>query len=295
MKQILFLIACLLAYNVYALTPDEVRQSVVDHTIDDQKEIIIIVPTYNNSRHDICIKNIISILEQDYDNFHVYIINDCSTDDTYTKLHNFITAHPRGNKVTLINNKTRIGAMGNYYYMIHTLDDHVIVINVDGDDWLSGPHVLAYINRIYDNEHIWLTYGQYIEYPKNSIGFCSGYTTQVIKQNSFRKHGLPISHLRTYYAWLFKRIKQEDLMYNGEFVQATCDKVLMVPMVEMSGGRFYCIQEVLYVYNAINPISDMRIYGYMQGLIRDRLFKMKPYEPLLEPIDDFAVDKAGDV
>ena len=79
-------------------------------------------------------------------------------------------------------------------------------------------------------------------------------------------------------------------MYQGDFVQATCDKVMMVPMIEMSAGRFRCIDEVLYVYNAQNPISDMRIAGVMQGKMRDRLFKMPPYQPLCEPITDFAVD-----
>jgi len=272
---------------------DDIRQAVVNHTVNNQKEIVIIVPTYNNSRQDVCIKNITSLLDQDYDNFHVYIVNDCSTDDTVAKLKTFLSTHPRADKVTIIDNKKRVGAMANYYAIIHTLPDHEIVLNVDGDDWLSGSHVLNYINDVYNDERVWLTYGQYVEYPHMSVGFCKGYPADVILNNSFRKHGLPISHLRTYYAWLFKKLKQEDLMYNGEFVQATCDKVMMVPMVEMTGGRFKCITDILYVYNAINPISDMRIYGHMQGLIRDRLFKMTPYQPLAQPIVDFATDIAG--
>jgi glycosyltransferase involved in cell wall biosynthesis len=278
--------------NSCAIT-DDIKHAIEVHTINGQKEIVIVVPTYNNSRQDICIKNITSLIEQDYDNFHVYVVNDCSTDDTLAKLKTFLSSHPRAGKVTLIDNKKRVGAMANYYAVIHAIPDHVIVLNVDGDDWLSGSDVLAYINDVYTDERIWLTYGQYLEYPHKTVGFCAGYPAQVILQNSFRKHGLPISHLRTYYAWLFKRLKKEDLMYNGEFVQATCDKVMMVPMVEMTGGRFRCITDILYIYNAINPISDMRIYGHMQGLIRDRLFNMKPYQPLAEPIVDFATDSVG--
>lgn len=273
--------------------PDDVKYAIIDHTTKGQKEIVIVVPTYNNSAYDVCIKNITSLLEQDYENFHIYIVNDCSTDNTSAKLTAFLTTHIRAGKVTLIDNKKRVGAMANYYAVIHALPDHVIVLNVDGDDWLSDAHVLEYINDVYTDERVWLTYGQYVEYPAMTIGFCRGYPAYVIKENSFRNNGLPISHLRTYYAWLFKQLKKEDLMYNGEFVQATCDKVMMAPMVEMTGGRFKCINDVLYVYNAINPISDMRIYGHMQGLIRDRLFKMTPYQPLAEPIVDFATDVVG--
>ncbi len=291
MKMLLCIMSlCIL--NNFAIT-DDIKRAISDHTINNQKEIVIIVPTYNNSRQDVCIKNIGSILEQSYDNFQVYIVNDCSTDDTCVKLKTFLNNHPLSYKVTLIDNTTRVGAMANYYNVIHALPDHVIVLNIDGDDWLPGPQVLAYINDVYADERIWLTYGQYVEYPRGDVGFCKGYPAEVILKNSFRKHGLPISHLRTYYAWLFKHIKKEDLMYNGDFVQATCDKAMMVPMVEMTGGRFKCIADILYIYNAINPISDMRIYGNMQGLIRDRLFKMEPYQPLADPIVDFATEGVG--
>lgn len=286
----------LLLYNfvvlsLYGMT-EETKRAIDNYTIDGQKEIVIIVPTYNNSRGDVCIKNIRSILEQDYDNYWVYIINDCSTDDTSLKIKNYIKSHPYGGRVIVVDNNKRIGAMANYYHVINSLDDHVIVLNVDGDDWLAGPHVLSYINDLYQNDNIWLTYGQYKEHPSDNIGFCAGYPKDVIANNSYRKHGLPISHLRTYYAWLFKKIDPRDLMYRGQFVQATCDKVLMVPMIEMSGGRFKCIDEVLYIYNAVNPISDMRIAGHMQGMIRDRLFVMNPYKPLAQPIFDFATDVA---
>ena len=275
--------------HLYGMAEDIVH-AIADHTIDGQREIAIVIPTYNNSKNNICIKNIESVLAQHYDNYHVYIINDVSTDDTFTTISNYVEQHPLKHKVTFIDNARRIGAMANYYGLITQLPDHVIVINLDGDDWLAHEHVFSYINSLYENLNLWITYGQYIEYPHGTRGFCSGYSKKVIQENSFRQHGLPISHLRTYYAWLFKKLKKKDLMYQGAFVKATCDKVLMVPMIEMSGGRFKCVEDILYVYNAVNPLSDMRVHGHMQAAVRDRLFTMKPYEPLDEIITDFATD-----
>lgn len=269
---------------------DQMQQVVNSHIIHGERELAVIVPTYNNANYQVCLKNIHAILAQNYANYHVYIIDDNSTDTTYALLSEYLVSHPKGNKVTLIRNQKRVGAMANFYNTIHALSDHVIVINIDGDDWLPHEQVFSYINNLYANKNIWLSYGQYQEFPSGEIGFCRGYPQRVIKVNGYRTHALPISHLRTYYAWLFKKINKEDLMYNGDFVQATCDKVLMVPMIEMSGGRFICVQDVLYIYNAINPISDMRVHGVLQGEIRDHLFKMSPYKPLKNVITDFAID-----
>jgi glycosyltransferase involved in cell wall biosynthesis len=269
---------------------DVIQEQVKAHMYQGERELAIIIPTYNNAQNHICLKNVSSVLDQEYENFHVHIIDDASTDGTAQILAEYLASHPRSDKVTLHVNERRVGAMANFYTWIHKLADHVIVLNIDGDDWLPHTYVFSYINNMYSNQNIWLTYGQYQEFPSGQIGFCQGYPKRVIKRNGYRKHGLPISHLRTYYAWLFKKIKKEDLMYEGTFVQATCDKVMMVPMIEMSGGRFMCTQDVLYIYNAMNPISDMRIRGLLQGKIRDRLFKMSPYKPLLEIITNFAVD-----
>lgn len=274
----------------FHLRLSELHREVAGHMVQGEREIAIIVPTYNNARNAVCIKNIESILVQNYENFHVYIIDDCSTDGTYGLLEEYLYSSSRSDKVTLIRNKQRVGAMANFYYAIHALADHVIVINVDGDDRLAHGEVFNVINDLYADEHIWLTYGQYREFPSGRIGFCKGFPKHVIQTNAYRTYGLPISHLRTYYAWLFKLIKKEDMMYNGDFVQATCDKVLMVPMIEMSGGRFKCIEEVLYMYNAVNPLSDMRVRGMLQGAVRDRLLAMQPYKPIMSVITDFAVE-----
>lgn len=269
---------------------NQMYRAVSGHIINGERELAIVIPTYNNAGYQVCLKNMHTILAQNYENFHVYIIDDNSSDDTYALLAEYLASHPKGNKVTLIHNETRVGAMANFYHVIHALEDHVIVLNIDGDDWLPHAEVFSYINKLYSNKNVWLSYGQYQEFPSGAIGFCRGYPKRVIVSNGYRSYELPISHLRTYYAWLFKKINKADLMYNGDFVQATCDKVLMVPMIEMSGGRFTCVQDVLYIYNAVNPISDMRVHGVLQGEIRDHLFKMPPYQPLAHVITNFAID-----
>jgi hypothetical protein len=42
------------------------------------------------------------------------------------------------------------------------------------------------------------------------------------------------------------------------------DQALMLPMLEMSGHRAKFIPEVLYTYNAANPINDAKVNRPLQ-------------------------------
>ena len=213
-----------------------------------EKLMIIVTPSYNNK--DWWEWNLTSLLEQNYTNYHIIITDDCSTDGTGQAIQEYIEKHQLGHKVTLIRNKERRGALHNLYTMIHSCPNEAIIVTVDGDDRLSDPEVLSRLNTIYANPKIWLTYGQYSEYPSGTKGFCSPMPEHIIKTNAFREHPDLPSHLRTFYSWLFKAIKLEDMLYNGEFYRMTWDCVMMLPMIEMAGERHLCIQDhIMYIYN----------------------------------------------
>jgi hypothetical protein len=173
--------------------------------------------------------------------------------------------------------------MANWYSAIHSCNDNAIIVQLDGDDWLAHDNVLAYINSIYADENIWLTYGQFKEYPSGRIGILYNqyFPHSVIKNNTQRtyKH-LPMSHLRTCYAWLFKLIKIEDLMYEGKFYPMACDKAMLAPMIEMAGSHYTCLSEILYIYNNSNPINIHRINMPRQHTIAEHIAHQAPYKPL---------------
>lgn len=276
--MIMITVFCLfISCSLFSFT-DVIFQSVIDHTVNGQKEFAIVVPTYNNSRF--CIANIESLIRQKYDNYHVYIINDASTDDTYEKLKTYIIDHACEDLVTLINNKERAGALANYYAVISSLEDHVIVLNVDGDDWLAHDKVLFLLNKVYDDSYVWLTYGQFKQYPSGEIGFCKPISYEVIEQHTYRKSDWLSTHLRTYYAWLFKKIDINDLCYDGHFMRACGDRAVMYPMLEMCAGHFACIQDVLYIYNCANPLADVRINLEEQQKMCRYICSLKPYGAL---------------
>ena len=53
----------------------------------------------------------------------------------------------------------------------------------------------------------------------------------------FRDYVHMPTHLRTFYAWLFKKINLEDLLLDGEFFKMTGDQAILYPMIEMAGER----------------------------------------------------------
>lgn len=48
------------------------------------------VPSYNNVHNDLHIKNIETIIMQEYSNFHIVFIDDASTDGTGDKVEEFV-------------------------------------------------------------------------------------------------------------------------------------------------------------------------------------------------------------
>ena len=274
--------------NTSAHTADNTLiQFVQRDEFKDEKLIVIITPSYNNK--DWWEWNLNSLINQDYHNYYILITDDCSTDGTGQAIENYIKENRLENKVHLTRNKERRGALHNLYYMIHSCPDEAIMVTVDGDDTLPDAEVLSRLNEIYSSQDIWLTYGQFIEYPSGTKGWCTPMPEHIVKNNAFREYPHLPSHLRTFYAWLFKSIKLEDMLdRKGDFYSMTWDYVIMLPMIEMASERHLCIQDqIMYVYNNANSISDHRISRQLQAYIAQIVRAKKRYCRLPEKLEYF--------
>ena len=240
-----------------------------------EKPIVVIIPSYNNKRWSL--QNIRSILSQNYTNFRVIYIDDCSTDSTYHIIKREVDRQGVQDFVTLVRNNINRGSLANFYDAIHACPDDAIIVCLDGDDWMQDNEVLAYINQVYQDQAVWLTYGQFRFWPQNKQGYCA----LITGKNNIRRLCGHATHLKTFYAWLFKRIAKEDLMHDGDFFHVTGDKAMMAPMLEMaSDGHFKFIEKVLYVYNDTNPIGDARVHGEEQNGMARIIFSRRPYKPI---------------
>lgn len=239
-----------------------------------EKPIVVVIPSYNNQRW--YIDNLQSVLSQNYDNFQVIYTDDCSPDNTGNLVEAYLTEHDLGNKVSLIKNTDRRGALHNLYTMIHMCPDDAIVVTLDGDDWFPDNEVLTRLNAVYSANDVWLTYGQFKMHPSGIQGWACPMPDYIVENNVFRDFQHLPTHLRTFYAWLFKEIKLKDLLYLGEFYPMTWDMAMMFPMIEMAGERHQFIPEIMYMYNDANNLSDHHVSRQFQAYLA-QIIKKKPH------------------
>jgi glycosyltransferase involved in cell wall biosynthesis len=242
----------------------------------DDKRIVVVIPSYNNKEWYQW--NLDSVFAQKYPHWRIIYTDDCSPDGTADLVEAYVKERGFEDRVTLIKNTTRRLALENLYTMIHSCDDDEIVVVLDGDDALVAHNVLKYINLLYGTKDIWITYGQYREWPTKKIGFCKVYDQEVIDSGTFRQVVHGPSHLRTFYAALFKKIKKEDLMKDGAFFEMTYDLAIMFPMLEMAQERHFFVQQALLSYNVANQINDHKVNQEKQAALADYIRKQTPYD-----------------
>ena len=269
-----------------------------------EKPMVVVIPSYNNQKW--LELNLRSILLQKYSNYRVIYINDCSRDSTGINVENFIKKEGIEYQVinfdddqsddieastllfakminntkhffTLVNNTYRCGALANLYRAINSCEPNEIIATVDGDDWLYDENVLKNLNSVYSSGEIWFTHGTLIEHPYGHVNWCEDIPQDVIKKGTYRSFKCP-SHLRTFYTWLFKMIKLEDLLWKGKFFPMTWDMAIMYPLCEMAQERHAFISEVNYVYNIENSINDNKVDPQLQNDLDWIIRNKKPYE-----------------
>lgn len=243
------------------------------------KRFVFVVPSFNNV--SCCIRNLESLLVQEYDNFYIRIIVDADTDGTYDVLRAYIQDHQISH-VFITRNEQRQGSLANIFAMVQELHDDEIAITMDGDDYLIASDVLTTLNEIYQHDAVWMTYGSYIESTTGKPGVCRALPAWVLERNAFRDYPWVTSQLRTFYVWLFKKIDPADLQYRGRFFPTTGDLAFMFPMLEMARlGHIYYVERLWYVYNMDHENNDYKTKLSLLLQLDRYIRSKKRYESIL--------------
>lgn len=242
-------------------------------------EIVVVITSYNNEKW--VYDNLNSVARQDYPHFSVIYVNDCSNDKTGPLVDRFIASKKLQGKFKAIHNTERKGALENIYNAVHSLPEHKVVVTIDGDDKLSGPTALSRVAKAYRSGRVWMTYGDFATNHPNWKTCCERIPNKIAERRTFRSYKWVASHLRTFYAKLFQKIRKEDLMWKGKFFPMTWDMAFMFPMLEMSAKHHYkFIRDVLYIYNVQNPLNDYRVNAELQRELDAYVRNMPRYHAL---------------
>jgi len=242
-------------------------------------EFVVVVPSYNNEKW--VIGNLDSIMSQTYPHFSVLYLNDASSDSTGTLVDEYIKSKNLGNRIQVIHNTVRKGATQNIYDGVHLIGPKKVVVLVDGDDKLARKDALDIVASHYKNPHVWMTYGDFATDPVNWGSCCEEIPKFILKTREFRRYRWVTSHLKTFYAKLFHKIKKEDLLWKGQFFPMTSDLAIFFPLLEMASRKHIrFVRETLYTYNVTNPLNDYRVNSGLQQELDLYIRSMPPYKSL---------------
>lgn len=276
----------------------------------EQQRFTIIITAWNCEQWiEKCLQ---SALTQQYSNFSIVIVDALSDDSTAAKILNKISPYASGsNAVPLNDNGAIMTAYRFYLYghlegeginsitflkrgvrsfqaenilmaVEHCQEKDTICVSLDGDDWLAHDHVLQKLNEVYTPD-IWMTYGSYQHSSGHPIpaGTHHRYPDNIININGFRYYEKQLfTHLRTWRRQLFIKINPDDLKKDGKFAWNSGDCFIAYPMLEMAGHHQAFIDEVLYVYNTENPLSDGAMAPQEQIEMARYAKSLPKYQPL---------------
>lgn len=252
-----------------------------------QNRFIVISTVYNKQKW--VSFNVNSVKQQSYQNYLAVYGYDESTDDTLKDLETAVYGDSRFMVYKNPNPGCFLNCfMGTYQHLKkrNLIKSDDIIIEIDGDDWLVHPFVFSFLNEIYQQDHIWMTYGQYIQYPAGNVGghYYLHLEDHVDSQNTYRRHAFPYSHLKTYKAFLLDGIDEDDLIdpLTGKYFNAAADFALCMPLVEQAGkSRIHRCSEVLYVYNTSTDLeSETNNRVALQKEVEFRIRQKQPKQRL---------------
>ena len=187
-----------------------------------------------------------SLVTQDFNDWGAVVVDDASSNGFSDYAEMLISDYADG--FTLVRNETRRGSLYNLWNVVtrYCTEPETVILTLDADDALAGPHVLDRVRTEYDDGAD-LTVGSMLRLDKEAA-----YPADFSEPRSWNSNVW--QHLRTFRKYLFDSIDVEDLRLDGEWIDIASDWAFMVPMVEMANNPRY-IKEFLYVYE---PAKEKR-------------------------------------
>jgi glycosyltransferase involved in cell wall biosynthesis len=209
-----------------------------------------VVSTQRNAGRDV-LRCLNSVHDQRYpkDLLRHLVIDDASTDDTPALIEKWCEQHP-GHNVELVRRSERLGGTWNTLDGIRQVDSNSIVIELNGDDWLPDPGVLPFLNKVYQDPGVWMTYNTQRE-SSGVIPFQLPPPRAIRRAGTFRDYPWATSHLHSFRRQLFDHVPEEVMIdpKTGEFWQSADDVALYLFMLELAADHAVHIWRITCVYN----------------------------------------------
>ncbi len=250
--------------------------------------VTVVTPVYNAENYiDKCI---LSVAQQDYDNYRMIIVDDASTDNTISVAQRTIESLSPDlyDKFRIVSNETNMGAVYNQIRVAGTYDG--IIMMLDGDDWLiNDPTIFDMYNNIY-NEGAEFTYGSCWSLADNIPLISQEYPPEIKESRKYRDYkfnwNMPYTHLRTFrgdllHSYLHDHGDSAFKDSEGNWLRAGGDTSIFYSLIEYADpDKVKCVPHIVYNYNDMNPINDYKVNALEQTTTANRVLdNSSPFTP----------------
>lgn len=240
--------------------------------------INIIMPTYNDEKT--IIESIKSVVEQNYENWKLYVVNDGSTDNTENVLKNYIEENNLTKKISYIKqeNQDQLRAINNALSYIN--DENSIIYILHSDDVLNDANVLLNAYNYFKNNECDAIISDFDIINENSevIG--------IHKVNQYKKNNNTLA-LQTLwlgrnlftdmafwkYSFFINSVKNNYLEWNTPFWIDFTNKVKMANVQKVNFKFFkYRVFDENYINNEVGMLN------VLNGELRTEIQLLKYYD-----------------
>jgi|GEM_PF-2920762 len=193
------------------------------------------------------LRNAESIKDQTYTDYHVEYILRNPSKEVVSELKQYISESGKSDVVTIHSATTEEQFFQKYIEAVQRCDNETIVVHLKGSDWFSNEDTLQSYDLIYQNQDIWLTYSQYMDFPKMQKGKSKPHARN--RYVGKRVHRAPwvTSYSKTFYARIFKEYFSSSNVSDYCHSLSKLDE-LLVPIADIGKMHVRFIPEVLYVH-----------------------------------------------
>lgn len=242
-----------------------------------------VVTCTRNAADWVC-KCLDSVYRQNYPGEYLnhLLIDDDSTDNTQELVLSWLSETPDHN-VQYVRNDKRLGGTENTVKGFRQAPPGSIVIELNGDDWLPDNGVLSFLNKVYGDPDVWMTYNSYRFSDGTLADQCRPYPDEVVRNNGFREyHRWISSHLHTFRAEVFAHVREETFIdpETSMYWESADDMAIYLAMLEICGRHSRHLTRVNYVYNYHEGSHE----AYETEKSRQRVLRIKSL-PKHSPID----------
>jgi len=230
---------------------------------------------------DVALNCLQSVYGQEYSNElvrHIFI-DDASTDDTATLVDAWLRNHP-DHRVEFIRNRIRLGMLANNLKGLQLAEEDSVGIELNGDDRFPDRGVLRFLNKVYSDNEVWMTYNT-LRQTDGTIVFQLPPPRTVRISRTYRNTPWMTSHLHTFRIALYQRIPKRMLEdpETKQLWDLSQDMAVYLSMLEMAGDHARHIYRITCTYHP-HAASDHIRARPAQLAAEARIRSLPPCQPL---------------